>query len=150
MRAEWSTFGRERESVVAVVTYACVAAAAIEPPHRDAGARDATHALQPLSRFRWGWYLGQRDWNPVGLRFNITQPVAGPFLSPTLGGLRFTYLDTAGGNLTTPVANTRAIASIRAALRAQTKHTVGVLATSNAVGKRTDTATVVIMLHNRR
>ena len=97
-----------------------------------------------------GWYLGQRDWNSLALRFNTTQPVAGPFLSPSARGLRLTYLDSMGTSLATPVADTRAIASIHAAFRAQTKHTVGVLAASSATGKRTDTATVVIMLHNRR
>jgi len=97
-----------------------------------------------------GWYLGQRDWNPVALRFNTIQPVAGPFLSPALRGLRLTYLDSLGSTLATPITDTRTIVSIHAALRAQTKHTVRVLAASSTTGKRTDTTTVVIMLHNRR
>jgi hypothetical protein len=96
------------------------------------------------------WYVGEKDWNTVAARFNTIQPVSGPFLSPALGGLTFTYLDTTGASISLPVADTRAIAAIRISLRGQTKNLTRVLGSAATTGKRVDTATINVLMHNRR
>ncbi len=93
-----------------------------------------------------GWYLGERDWNAAQLRFNTIQPVAGPFL-PAASGLRFTYRDSAGGVVPTPLATTTLVRSIEVALHAQTRRRVQILGTTGA--SRADSARVVIALRNR-
>lgn len=97
-----------------------------------------------------GWYVGEKDWNAAAARFNTIQPVSGPFLSPALGGLTFTYLDTTGASISLPVADTRAIAAIRISLRGQTKNLTRVLGSAATTGKRVDTATINVLMHNRR
>jgi hypothetical protein len=97
-----------------------------------------------------GWYVGEKDWNTAAARFNTIQPVSGPFLSPALGGLTFTYLDTTGASISLPVADTRAIAAIRISLRGQTKNLTRVLGSAATTGKRVDTATINVLMHNRR
>ncbi len=97
-----------------------------------------------------GWYVGEKDWNAAAARFNTIQPVSGPFLSPALGGLTFTYLDTTGASISLPVADTRTIASIRISLRGQTKNLTRVLGSAATTGKRVDTATINVLMHNRR
>jgi hypothetical protein len=97
-----------------------------------------------------GWYVGEKDWTTAAARFNTIQPVSGPFLSPALGGLTFTYLDTTGASISLPVADTRAIAAIRISLRGQTKNLTRVLGSAATTGKRVDTATINVLMHNRR
>lgn len=96
------------------------------------------------------WYLGQRDWNAAAARFNTIQPVSGPFLSPALHGLVFQYLDSGGHSLATPVADTKAVSMIRVDLRSQTRQVVRALSSAQAVGKRTDSVSVWVLLRNRR
>lgn len=96
------------------------------------------------------WYLGAREWNPVAVRFNTIQPVSGPFLSPSLGGLAFRYLDTLGSSLATPVVDTRAIALVRIELRGQTKNASRALSAAGPPGKRSDSLSLVVLLRNRR
>jgi hypothetical protein len=96
------------------------------------------------------WYLGQRDWNSVTSTFNSIQPVSGPFRSPALGGLEFRYLDSAGGALSAPVTNTRAIAAVLANLRSDTKSATRALASAGQRGARVDSAALWILLRNRR
>jgi prepilin-type N-terminal cleavage/methylation domain-containing protein len=96
------------------------------------------------------WYLGARDWNPAAARFNTIQPVSGPFLSPSLGGLAFHYLDTLGVSLATPVLDTRAISLVRIELRGQTKNAARALSAGGPPGKRSDSLSLVVLLRNRR
>ena len=96
------------------------------------------------------WYVGEKDWNTAAARFNTVQPVSGPFLSPALGGLTFTYLDTSGASMSSPVADTRAIAAIRISLRGQAKNLTRVVGSATSTGKRVDTAAINVMMHNRR
>ncbi|MGH7615757.1 MAG: hypothetical protein ACREPM_00855, partial [Gemmatimonadaceae bacterium] len=96
------------------------------------------------------WYLGQRDWNAAMVRFNSVQPVSGPFLSPASGGLVFTYLDSSGTSLATPVTNTRRIASVRVDLRSATRFAPRALASAPQRGPRVDSAALWILIRNRR
>ena len=61
------------------------------------------------------WYLGLRDWNVAGARFNTTQPVAGPFVRALRGGARtgFRYFDSLGSALVPDGTNESAIARVR-------------------------------------
>lgn len=96
------------------------------------------------------WYVGEHDWNATTLRFNTIQPVSGPFLSAAAGGMTLTYLDRDGARLPTPVADTRAIAAIRATFRGESKMVSTVLGSASSTGKRLDTSSVVTLLQNRR
>jgi prepilin-type N-terminal cleavage/methylation domain-containing protein len=95
------------------------------------------------------WWLGERDWNAVAARFNTIQPVAGPFLPPASGGLRFEYFDSVGGELVSPVEDASLIALMRVELRGQTKNAPRVLTTS-APGNRLDSLSMWVLLRNRR
>jgi len=61
------------------------------------------------------WYAGIRDFSPTTSRFLAAQPVAGPFLRTTRGGLRtgFRYFDAAGTALVPDGTNERSIARVR-------------------------------------
>jgi hypothetical protein len=96
------------------------------------------------------WYLGERDWNVASLRFNSIQPVSGPFLSATAGGLVFGYRDTAGAQLVTPVTDTRIVTAVRIDLRGQTRTAPQAIATARTSGKRLDSTRVWVLLRNRR
>jgi prepilin-type N-terminal cleavage/methylation domain-containing protein len=100
-----------------------------------------------------GWYLGARQWNPPNVRFDIVQPVAGPFLAPATSvasGLRFAYHDSTGGVLPAPVADTRSIAAVRVVMRGQTRRVVRALGAAASTGKRTDSVALTVLLRNRR
>jgi len=94
------------------------------------------------------WYLGARDWNSAANRFNTTQPVSGPFASAATRGLELQYFDSAGAALARPVANTRVVASIRVAIRGQTR--AAMRAFSSARGRAGDSAVVSVAIRNRR
>lgn len=97
------------------------------------------------------WYLGLRDWNNTMLKLNTIQPVAGPFLSPAQSGLRFTFSDSGGTTLPSPVLNGGRIASVRFDVRGQTKdvqRAFGSPGTLSAHGS--DSSSVTILLRNRR
>lgn len=64
-----------------------------------------------------GWYLGAKEWNTARARFNSIQPVAGPVVSAAAGGLRFSYLDSAGAPLAAGTDQTTSIAAIEIAFR---------------------------------
>ncbi|HEY5218458.1 MAG TPA: hypothetical protein VIJ16_01555, partial [Gemmatimonadaceae bacterium] len=79
-----------------------------------------------LSLYRGGdraWYLGFRDWNAATLRFNTVQPVAGPLAAYAAGagnsGLRFSFLDSAGRDLSLPLVAGATVRAIRAAARSE-------------------------------
>jgi prepilin-type N-terminal cleavage/methylation domain-containing protein len=95
------------------------------------------------------WYLGERDWNSVLLRFNTIQPVAGPLLAASAGGVRFTYRDSTGATLATPVTNTAAIRLIDIVLRGQTRSATRILGSAAGAGPRRDSAHLVIAPRNR-
>lgn len=62
------------------------------------------------------WYLGARDWNGSGQRFNAIQPVAGPLRAYQSGGsgsgFLLTYQDRAGSPFSDG-SDTRGIAAVR-------------------------------------
>jgi Tfp pilus assembly protein PilW len=97
-----------------------------------------------------GWYLGEKDWSTTSGRFNTIQPVSGPFLSAAAGGVTFNYLDSAEASIATPVVDPTSIAAIRVTLRGQTRNVTRVLGSAASTGHRVDTATVTVLLHNRR
>ena len=91
------------------------------------------------------WYLGAKEWKPALGRFNTIQPVAGPLVSASAGGLRFHYLDSLGGMLPVVPPDVRAIWAIEAAFRVDSI-IPGAYAHAASVRAR---ATVVIGLRNR-
>jgi hypothetical protein len=96
-----------------------------------------------------GWYLGERDWNNGTARFNTIQPVAGPLLSPSAGGVVFRYSDSAGVRLTTPVSNLSAVAVVRIEMRSQSASTVLALRSAQGSARPVDSSIVVIGLRGR-
>lgn len=125
------------------------------PPSMGATIGMPARVTRPLrySLYRAGdgaWYIGERDWNTSAARFNTVQPVSGPFLSATAGGLTFTYLDSLGAPISAPVADPRGIAAIRVSLRGQTKNVSRVFSSAAPTGKRVDSAELTVLLHNRR
>jgi len=61
------------------------------------------------------WYLGFRDWNVAGARFNTTQPVAWPFVKALRSGERtgFRFYDSLGSALVPDGTNESRIARVR-------------------------------------
>jgi hypothetical protein len=100
------------------------------------------------------WYAGERDWNASTARFNTIQPLAGPFLPATAsgGGSNFRYLDSAGAEIASPVADTRSIAAVRITLRGQTRAPFRALTagSSQAAVPRQESTIVFTALRNRR
>ena len=96
------------------------------------------------------WYLGERTWNNVTARFDGIQPVVGPFLKATSGGLVFHYADTSGAPLAIPVVDRGAVAMIDVELRAETRNATRAFGASATVGKqRRDSTLLSIALRNR-
>lgn len=91
------------------------------------------------------WNLGAKEWNPELARFNTIQPVAGPLVSATAGGLRFRYLDSVGGALPLVPPDVRRIAAIEVGFRVDST-TPGAYAHATSIRGG---ATVVIGLRNR-
>jgi hypothetical protein len=125
------------------------------PPSLGAAIGTPMRVTRPVrySLYRAGdglWYVGEKDWSTSAARFNTIQPVSGPFLPAASGGLTFTYLDSAGVPLATPVVDPTTIAAIRVQLRGQTRNVSRVLGSGASSGKRVDTSTVAVLLHNRR
>ncbi|HET7372166.1 MAG TPA: prepilin-type N-terminal cleavage/methylation domain-containing protein [Gemmatimonadaceae bacterium] len=96
------------------------------------------------------WNLGEREWNPAQLRFNGIQPVAGPLLPASAQGLAFDYLDSTRAPMPTPLATPRAVAAITLTLRGETRNAVRALGSGRTRGKRTDSISVSVLVHNRR
>jgi hypothetical protein len=63
------------------------------------------------------WYLGAKDWNPATAKFNTIQPVAGPFLSASSGGLSFRYYDSTHALIASGAADPRGIALVEVTVR---------------------------------
>jgi prepilin-type N-terminal cleavage/methylation domain-containing protein len=93
------------------------------------------------------WYLGARFWNAPTNSFTTIQPVSGPFTPAAAHGLEFQYFDSIGAALARPVANTRDVALIRAAIRGQSRNAMRAFA---GRGRANDSALVAIAMRNRR
>lgn len=97
------------------------------------------------------WYVGQRDWNNSTLKLNAIQPVAGPFLSAAQGGLRFTFSDSTGAVLRSPVANRASIATVRVDVRGQTRNVQRAFGSPHVAGASgIDSSSVTVRVRNRR
>lgn len=103
-----------------------------------------------LYRSTDGWYLGQRDWNSLTARFAAIQPVAGPFLPASEGGLWFSYADSTGVPLERPVSDVHAIAAVRIELRAQATNPARILTTAGVPYRKADSTILIVALRNRR
>ena len=90
------------------------------------------------------WYLGYRDWNGALGRFNVVQPVSGPFLSPA-AGVRFRYFDAAGAEVPPADSGTRRITLVTIMLRATGSPTLG----ASVALPRADSAIVAVAFRNR-
>lgn len=90
------------------------------------------------------WYLGYRDWNGALGRFNVVQPVSGPFLAPA-SGVRFRYFDAAGREVPAADSETRRITLVTTILRATGSPTLG----ATAGGRRADSSLIAVALRNR-
>jgi prepilin-type N-terminal cleavage/methylation domain-containing protein len=92
-----------------------------------------------------GWFFGAKDWNGVTARFNTIQPVAGPLVSASQGGLRFRYLDSMGAAITPLPADPSRIAAIEIGFRVDSQVPGKYVHASTIRGS----ASVVIALRNR-
>jgi len=98
------------------------------------------------------WYLGLRDWNAAAGAYNSIQPVSGPFRPPSAqgaGGLVFTYLDTLGSILPSPVLAPRNIAAVQIDLRAESKIVARVLGSGPMPARMSDSVRLLAVVHNR-
>lgn len=87
------------------------------------------------------WYLGVHSWNASSARFNLVQPLAGPYASPLAGGTGFRYFDARDASLPLGGADGRRVARVEMRLVAE----------PGAPGLRlpSDTERVVVALRNR-
>ena len=95
------------------------------------------------------WQLGAREWNPITLRLNTIQPVAGPLSAPSAQGLVFSYFDSGGAVVSNPSAPSAGLALIQITARAQTNAPPRVLGASSAA-RHADSLDAAVFLHNRR
>jgi hypothetical protein len=98
------------------------------------------------------WYLGARDWNAAGSRFNTIQPVAGPYLPAAAagGGLHFAFFDSVGSAIATPVSDVSSIRTIEIDVSGQTRSIVRALGGAAVRGRRVDSSSVVVTLRGGR
>ncbi|HEY4133016.1 MAG TPA: hypothetical protein VGM50_20540 [Gemmatimonadaceae bacterium] len=96
------------------------------------------------------WYLGERDWNAATARFNTIQPVAGPFLSAPLNGMRISYFDTSGAVLPLPIVDLSAVGGASITVHGQTRGPVRAIGAGPVSGRRVDSASVVIAFRGAR
>ena len=95
------------------------------------------------------WYLGARDWNNASAKFNTTQPLAGPFRSPSAGPV-FRWFDSTGTVLAPPVARRDQVALVQIDLRGQTRSTDRVLGSVWNSGPRADSVSILVAVRNRQ
>lgn len=91
------------------------------------------------------WYLGAKDWSAALMRFNTIQPVAGPFRSAAMSGLRFRFADSLGAVLETGTMRPSRISLIEVAFRTDSAFSG---TPSHAMSIR-GSSTVAISLRNR-
>lgn len=87
------------------------------------------------------WYLGVHSWSTATARFNLVQPLAGPYASPLSGGTGFRYFDANDAALASGGANVRRVARVEMQLIAESK--------APALPVPSDTERVVVALRNR-
>lgn len=87
------------------------------------------------------WYLGVHSWNAATARFNLVQPLAGPYASPLSGGTGFRYFDTGDVALALGGADVRRVARVEMQLIAESR--------GPAPKMPSDTERLVVALRNR-
>lgn len=87
------------------------------------------------------WYLGMHSWSAATLRFNLVQPLAGPYASPLRDGTGFRYFDATDAALPLGSADGRRVARVEMQLVAE--------AAAPGLSVLTDTEHVVVALRNR-
>ena len=87
------------------------------------------------------WYLGLHSWNVATARFNLVQPLAGPYASSLTGGTGFRYFDARDAALPLGAADGRQVARVEMQLVAMSPGAVLPLPA--------DTVRVVVALRNR-
>jgi prepilin-type N-terminal cleavage/methylation domain-containing protein len=87
------------------------------------------------------WYLGLHSWNAATARFNLVQPLAGPYASPLSGGTGFRYFDTGDVALALGGADVRRVARVEMQLIAESR--------GPALKMPSDSERVVVALRNR-
>jgi hypothetical protein len=95
------------------------------PPTVDAGTPIRATRLVRYSLYRAPdarWYLGRREWSPSRTRFEIIQPVSGPYRgyaseASQSSGLEFHYFDQSGAPVPSGSSATDRISSIVLTLR---------------------------------
>jgi prepilin-type N-terminal cleavage/methylation domain-containing protein len=87
------------------------------------------------------WYLGVHSWNVATARFNLVQPLAGPYSSPLSGGTGFRYFDAGDAALPLGGADDRRVARVEMQLVAESR--------GAALPLPPDTERVVVALRNR-
>ncbi len=142
--------GRGAPAIASPFSATTVALDTLAPAHPGSALRVTRPVRYSLYRASDGsWQVGARDWNSSTLRLNTIQPVAGPLLAPSAGGLVFSYVDTVGRSVSNPSDTSAGLALIRVAARAQGGALIRVLGAS-ATSRRTDSLDAGIFLHNRR
>ena len=117
-----------------------------------AGTPANTSAVRVTRRWRYsiyraadGWFLGAKEWNSATGRFNTIQPVAGPLVSASQGGLRFHYLDSTAAEILALPADPLRVAAIEVGFRLDSE-IPGKYVHASTIRSR---GTVVIALRNR-
>ncbi|HKN67123.1 MAG TPA: hypothetical protein VJW73_12660 [Gemmatimonadaceae bacterium] len=87
------------------------------------------------------WYLGVHSWNGATARFNLVQPLAGPYASPLSGGTGFRYFDAGDVALASGGADVRRVTRVEMQLIAESR--------GPALRVPSDTERVVVALRNR-
>lgn len=87
-----------------------------------------------------GWYLGYKRCNAVATGCSTVQPVSGPYLSHSSGGLHFRYLDSLGGSVS--AAHPLDVAAIEITLRSE------VSAAGRMSGRAVDSAIALVSFRN--
>jgi len=87
------------------------------------------------------WYLGVHSWNASTARFNLVQPLAGPYASPLSGGTGFRYFDASDAAVPLGGADVRRVSRVEMQLVAESR--------GPALRVPSDTERVVVALRNR-
>ena len=121
------------------------------PPNVGAGTPVRVTRRERYSIYRAGdgaWYLGLREWNGASARFDVVQPLSGPFASPLASGTGFRFIDSLGS---AAVPDTRAIRGVELTLVAASPRGVRIpgMATTR-MGTRTESTTVLVTPRNGR
>jgi hypothetical protein len=95
------------------------------------------------------WYLGRREWSPARGRFEVIQPVSGPYRPYGLeatqtSGLELRYLDESGESVPSGNSATERVASMVVTIRAPPPRS------DASRSERRDALSVSVALRNRR